>query len=138
MVRSTSVTLLALLSTGCVVYDADRTPGFYNAAPYIEWAEAGCAWDGYYRDTIWYFEAGVSDADGAGDVMEVWADVYDERSGAWIDGFELFPAGGTYWFSDWLQASTWLDCTYPWYVVEFVAYDYHGAEDWLTVVPWTY
>jgi len=126
-----------VLSTGCLVYDSDRIdPGPVNLPPYITWAEAGCYWDGYGGDYVWYFEADVDDPDGPGDVIAVYADVYDDWSGDWIDGFELYWYDGITWFSDWWESSTWLDCSYPYNVVEFSAYDVYEAYDAVDVVPY--
>jgi len=133
-------TLLPVLSMlvlpACVVYDNDAGParGASNAAPYIEWADAVCGWDGGYRDFVWSFEAGVSDWDG--DVVTVVADVYDTWDGRWVDGFELAwdPAVGT-WYSDWIGGLTALDCGYPDYVVDFTAIDSMNAQDVVTVYP---
>ncbi|MBN1336136.1 MAG: hypothetical protein JXB39_09260 [Deltaproteobacteria bacterium] len=129
----------AALFAGCIVYDSDvRDPPPPNQPPYIAWAEAGCYWDGYGGDYVWYFEADVDDPNGAGDVIAVYADVYDDWSGEWIDGFELYWYDGITWFSDWWESSTWLDCYYAYNVVEFTAYDYFEAVDVVDVYPYVY
>jgi len=133
----TFLAALAALSTGCIVVDADRhDPPPANLPPYISWADAGCYWDPYGGDYVWSFEAEVDDPDGALDVSIVYADVYDDWTGEWIDGFELYPVEGITWYSDWWQVSTWLDCSYPYNVVEFVAYDVFDAWDAVDVYPW--
>ncbi|MCK6506409.1 hypothetical protein L6R53_24050 [Myxococcota bacterium] len=133
----TALLSLTALSAGCIVYEdpGPPAPGPGNYAPFVEWADAGCYWDGYYADHIWYFEADVTDPDGALDVVAVYADVYDSR-GEWVDSFELFPTQDpVYWFSDWLGSSTWLDCGYRGYLVDIVAYDSFDAVDVLTITP---
>lgn len=129
-----------LLTSGCIVYeDGGPPPGPGNDAPEVYWADAGCYWDNYYRDDIWYFEAEVDDPDGVYDVVAVYADIYDLRTGRMEDSFELFPTNDPYyWFSDWLGSTTWLDCYYGDYVVDFVAYDSYDAYDVLSVTPFTY
>lgn len=136
-----------LAASGCIVYDTGSGPGSDpdivvvedNYAPDITWGEAGCYWDSYYYDYIWYFEADVDDPNSPYDVVAVFADVYDDRSGAWVDSFELYPTDDPfYWFSDWLGGSTYLDCQYEGYVVDFWAYDSFDAADAMTVVPYTY
>lgn len=126
-----------LASTGCVIYadDVEPPPPPANYAPFVEGAEAGCFYDSYYRDDVWYFEAFTDDPNGVYDVVEVWADVYDEYHGAtYIESFELYPTNDPHvWFSDWLGHSTWLDCHYDGYTVDFVAYDSYGDYDVVTV-----
>ncbi len=110
-----------------------------NSAPYIFSADAGCFWDAAYRDDIWTFEADVDDADSPFDVVAVYADVYDERTGIWVDSLPLYPTDDPYfWVSDWAGHSTYLDCHYGGYVVDFVAYDSLDAIDIISVYPWTY
>lgn len=128
---------LATGATGCIVYETDVND-VSNYSPTITWAEAGCFWDSVYGDYVWYFDTDVDDPNGPGDIKSVYADVYDSWSGEWVDSFELYKYGRYNWYSDWLQASTWLDCTYPDYVVDFVAYDYQGKSDLYSVYPYTY
>ena len=118
---------LVLLTTGCVVYTSDNdTDDVYyeeavNYTPTVLDAEAGCYFDSYYYDDIWYFEADIDDANSPYDVVAVYADVYDSYSGTWVDSFELFPTNDAYyWFSDWLGSSTYLDCMYGGYVVDIL------------------
>jgi hypothetical protein len=99
-----AATLLSL--SACVVYDTDTRPGPVNYAPDIVWAEAGCFWDNYAYDWVWYFDADVADPNGRADVWE------------------------------WLQYQTFLDCGYGGYVVDFVAYDYFDAFDTYAVYPY--
>ncbi|MFT5685356.1 MAG: hypothetical protein ACI8RZ_006307 [Myxococcota bacterium] len=136
--------LAAMTTSGCVVYSDGGGGGGYvepvpNATPYINWANAGCYYDGSFNDDIWYFEADVDDANGVNDVTAVYADVYDVRTGQWVETFELFPTNDPYiWFSDWLGQSTYLDCNYGGYEVEIVAYDIFDAYDVLSLAPATY
>ena len=145
------MTLVAALATatGCIYVDEDdspppqtiivETPAPVNAAPYVLDAFSGCYYDNYNRDDIWYFEGHVDDPDGVYDVVQVWADVWDERSGEMVQSFELYPTDDPYvWFSDWLVSSTWLDCWYPHYTVDIVAYDAFDSFDAVTVWPETY
>ena len=138
-----SIFASALLG-GCVVY-ADNDDDVVvvqqpapNYAPVVTWADGGCYWDSYYRDHIWWFEATIDDGNSPYDVVEAYADVYDSRTGAWVDSFELYPTNDAfYWFSDWLGSSTWLDCAYGGYVVDIVAYDSLEASGVGTFYPAT-
>jgi hypothetical protein len=143
--------VLALFTaTGCIVVDdsGDNRPPppppppvVVNYAPEVGDAEAGVYWDNGYRDDIWYFDAFVQDGDGARDVTEVWADVYDDygRGDGYIESFELFPTNDpNVWFSDWMGSSTYLDPYYAGYSVDIVAYDSYGDTGYVTVMPYTY
>lgn len=144
--RNLVMPALALATTGCIVIEDDRNDGCFdcgggdvvitNYAPEVYDGQAGCYWDGYERDDIWYFEAAVDDADGLGDIESVWADVYDEWDGTLVESFELYPTEtpGVY-FSDWLGSTTWLDCGYPDYTVDLVVYDHFQDSDAMTLVP---
>lgn len=140
------VLAIAAAASGCIVYEDDGPPPYddppppaQNAAPYVLGADAGCFYDGYYADDIWYFEADANDPDGPLDVVAVYADVYDQRTGEWQDSFELYPTDDpVYWFSDWLGSTTWLDCWYGGYVVDIIAYDSFDAYDIVSVRPWTH
>lgn len=127
--------LLLIPLTGCIVIDEENPPR--NQPPSVVGAEAGCYWDDYNGDYIWYFTAEVWDPDGPQDVVQVLAGVYS--AGQWADSFELYVEGGDpeVWFSDWLQYSTYLDCHYGGYTVDFVAYDSVESYDTLSVAPWT-
>ena len=135
---------IATLTTGCIVVESDYDTGYdepvvLNYAPEVLFAEAGCYWDNSYRDDIWYFEAEVTDMDGAYDLTQVWADVYDEWDGTLVESFELYPTEVPgLWFSDWLGSTTWLDCFYQDYTVDFIAYDTFEDVGYSTVVPYTY
>jgi hypothetical protein len=141
MQRTPLLLSAALLASACVVYTDDKDPfpepdpTPANYAPYVLSAEAGCYWDPSYRDYVWTFDADVDDPNGWGDVFEVWADVYDDTTGAWVDSFYLNPVDEFYWSSAWLQASTWLDAAFPYYVIDFVPYDYSGASSVASVLP---
>lgn len=135
-----SLVLLAAALPACVIVDEDPHPTPYvNYAPIVTYAEAGCYWDGYYADYIWYFQAEADDPNGVYDVVSMWADVYDGPTGAWVDSFELYPTNDPYvWFSDWLGSTTYLSCGYPNYEVDIVAYDSYESYDVVTVLPYIY
>ena len=144
----TASALIATLTSGCYVYTSDVDPydsydsGYdtvLNYAPDVLDGEAGCYYDGAYNDDIWYFDAVVDDFDGVSDVMQVWADVYDEYDGQLIESFELYRTdNGMAWFSDWMGSSTYLNCYYSNYTVDIVAYDYWEDMDYITIIPFTY
>jgi len=142
--RNVLMIIAGLGMTSCVVVSdgpssTSSSSSFSNYSPWVEWAEAGCYWDSFYYDDIWYFEADVSDPDGPLDVVAVYADVYDVYYGTFVDSFELFPTSNPYvWQSEWLGHTTYLDCFYSGYEVDIVAYDYYDAYDVLTVWPYTY
>ena len=139
--KSLMFALLAAMPA-CVVYESDAPAPVEpvpNYAPAVTWAEAGCYWDAYSGDYIWYFEAQADDPNGVYDVVDLWADVYDNASGQWIDSFQLYPTNDPYtWFSDWLGSSTYVSCNYYNYVVEFVAYDSYDEYGILDVAPLYY
>lgn len=135
MRRTLALTALFTLPA-CIVVDADSRPGPSNWAPEITWAEAGCFWDDRAYDFVWYFDADVTDPDGQMDVWEVYADVFDDRTGELVDSFLLDDFGGGFWSTEWLQYQTWLDCSYGRYVVDFVAYDTFDAIDTFAVYPY--
>ncbi len=117
------------VASGCFVYTDDLAhddgpPS--QVAPTIDWADASCYRDEVYHDDVWWFEADVLDPNGLDDVLAVYADVYDGYTGEWVDAFELEYDGGNTWFSAWQQRSTWLDCDYYDYIVDFVAEDTLG------------
>jgi hypothetical protein len=139
-------TLFAFLFfTGCVVTvqdDNHHEPAPLppvEEAPFIEWADAGCEWSPYDGDFSWWFEADVFDSNGLDDVASVYADVMDWE-GHWVDSFALAQdlGHGLMWSAEWLERSTWLDCRYSYYTVEFLAYDWLGGIDVLAVIPLTY
>ncbi len=145
MLRNPLAPFLAVALTvlpACVVYDsdpagpvADTYVDAGNYAPFIDWADAACGWDPVYYDFVWTFDADVDDWDGLGDVVAVYADVYDTWTGQWQDGFELAPVDGYTWSSAWVGGSTYLDCGYPDYVVDFTAVDSWEATDLVSVYP---
>lgn len=147
MTRILAVALAIAATTGCIIHDGPDpvivdSPAVIvetNIAPWVDDAAAGCFYDAMSMDDIWYFEALVDDPDGVFDVAQVWADVYDDRSGELVQSFELYPTNDPYlWYSDWLASSTWLNCWYDLYSVDIVAYD--QFDDWsaVTVLPLTY
>lgn len=149
----TASVLIATFSSGCYFYASDTSTrydddyyddtyyddNYYNFSPEVLDAEAGCYYDDYYADDIWYFDALVDDLDGAGDITQVWADVYDEYDGQLVESFELYRSNESMvWFSDWIGSSTYLDCFYSGYSVDIVAYDTFEDMDYITVIPYTY
>lgn len=127
-----AVASFSLLS-GCVIY-ADGGPDG-NGAPSFSYADAGCYWDDYYNDFVWYFDADVQDPDGSGDVDLVYVDVYDGVTGRFVDTFDLAPEAGANWFSAWVASSTYMDPAYGQYYVEFTAVDYKGVVGYADVNP---
>lgn len=138
----TRLMTLALFSSGltaCVVYADDgsyTTPGgtvvVTNAPPYVIDSAAWVYYDPYYADDIWALEAWVDDPNGIGDVLGVWADVYDGP--VLVETFELYPTDDpSYWYSDWLGSTSYLDPFYPNYQVDFVVYDVYEDFGYQTV-----
>lgn len=138
MLARASLLPLALLPLAACVIDEGPPAPQPNYPPTVVAAEAGCYYDDYNRDFIWYFTAEVQDPNGPYDVIAVYADVYDAYDN-WVDTFELYVEGGApdVWFSDWLQYSTYLDCYYGGYLVDIVAYDTHEAWHLVSVYPYT-
>lgn len=140
------LSLLVASATGCVVVaDNDPPPPpppppvVVNHVPVVLDATAYVYWDNYNYDDIWYFESAVDDGDGVFDVSQVWADVYDERSGVLVESFELYATQDPYtWWSDWLGSSTYLDPFYGGYTVDFTVYDAFGDYSVTTVWADTY
>jgi len=113
-------------------YEEEEEVVVYNEAPYVIDAYGGVYWDGY--DDIWAFEAEVDDPDGVYDIVEVWADVYDEYNGDYVESFELFSDSAPYfWASEWEGSSTSLDPFYDQYTVDLVVYDALGDYGYETV-----
>jgi hypothetical protein len=130
-----SLALLGLAAQSCMVYTNDTHPGPVNYAPVVVSGEAGCYWNDSAIDYDWYFDADLDDANGPDDITEVWADIYDDMTGEWVDSFELYWVDGYYWSSDWYQSVTWLDCSYPYYSVDLVPYDFGGLFTATTFYP---
>lgn len=146
MNRIFTVAAALAMIQGCVIYadgdgpaDDDIIIIDDNFAPDIIDAQAGCFYDNYLAMDIWYFDASVDDPDGPFDTYEVFADVYDDLTGELIESFELFGTEDPYlWTSEWDAATTYIDCWYPWYTVEVVAYDFDSAWDQVSIIPETY
>lgn len=120
-------------------YTPPPPPAPVNYAPTVYSADAGVYWDDYNRDDVWYFDASVDDLDGVYDVTSVYADIYDDWNGQFIDTFELYPTSDPYqWTSEWLGSSTYLDPWYGGYSVDFVAYDSYGDSGVTTVSAYSY
>jgi hypothetical protein len=135
MTRSLLVAGVLALTSACVIEVDDDGPR-PNLPPTVVAPLAQCWWagaDGY----VWAFDAFAQDPDGAWDVTEVWADVYDVRNGdRYIDSYPLQrTAEADRWYSDWYGWSMPLDCRYDGYVVDVVAYDSTGSFDLFTVIP---
>ena len=142
--RLATLALSALLLPACIVYveedgsaEFEVDPPAENVAPTIEDAAAGCYWSPAYKDYIWWFEATIWDANGLRDVEVVYADVYEYGTGEWVDTFELYDETDDpmIWFSDWLEYSTWLDCSYGDYFVDITVFDSEDAYDFTQVLP---
>ncbi|MCB9681600.1 MAG: hypothetical protein H6733_09035 [Alphaproteobacteria bacterium] len=148
MTRLAILTAALAVGTGCIFVDADgphhHTPGPVvvvpvNEAPIVLDGFASCYYDDYNRDDVVWFEADVDDPNGALDVVQAWADVYDGATGELVETFELYPTDDPYvWFSDWLVSTTYFDCWYPYYEVDLQIYDASGASDILTILPDSY
>lgn len=144
MTRLLVIPALLTATMGCIIIDADDDQvvvdqPVYNTPPAVYDGEAGCYYDRNNRDDIVWFEAWVDDADGWRDVMSVWADVYDDSTGQLVQTFELYPTDDpNLWFSDWLVSTTWIDCWYPWYSVDLIAYDSFDEAGGLLIYPATY
>ncbi len=142
--RLATAALAVFLLPACVVYIEDdndspsplETPT-ENVAPEIEEAAAGCYWSPAYKDYIWWFEAVIWDPNGHRDVDVVYADVYEFDSGEWVDSFELYDETNDpmVWFSDWLEDSTWLDCSRGDYFVDITVFDGDDLYDFTQVLP---
>jgi hypothetical protein len=133
--RALPMAAAALALPACYYVHDDGPPAPVDTAPYITYADAGCYWDDYYRDYVWYFDVDVEDVEGAKDVVAVYADVYDEWDGSWVDGFDLYYEGGVTWYSAWVGHTTYLDCGYPDYVVDITAVDSWNDADVVSVYP---
>ena len=150
MVRVAIVSALLMAATGCIIYDdgpdtvviqdtGSPPVVVRNAWPTVYDGYSGCYFDRYNADDIWFFDAWVDDPDGVYDVVQVWADVYDDWSGQIVQSFELYPTDNpAEWYSDWLVGSTYLDCWYGGYSIDIVAYDASDAWGSATIYPSTY
>ena len=115
--------LVLLAATGCVI---NANP---NDPPSILWAEVTCSYDEPLDDWIWTFDAEVFDRDGADDVRQVEAQVFDDRTGRWVDAFALErTADPEWWGVSWVEADTALFCGDR-YAIDFIATDWDGATD---------
>lgn len=140
MTRITGLAVLLALGTGCIIVRHDHVGPDYdppvvdvNDPPYVLDAYGGCGFDAELGTDVITFDASVTDPDGDLDVMQVWADVYDDASGELIESFPLYAEGGERWWSDWLADSSYVDCWYPGYSVDVVAYDSFDAYDAVTI-----
>lgn len=140
------------ISTGCILVDPDLDDGrvvvdpgpgpvvVVNSPPLVLDAVGACAYERRSATDIVYFDAVVDDPDGALDVVSVFADVYDDVTGELVQTFTLYPAvdDPLYWTGDAVAASTWIDCWYPYYSVDIVAYDAYDDVDVVTIPLQTY
>lgn len=130
--------------SGCVVHssDVDRAPVAVvvdNFVPEILEADVGVFYDAREFDDVWYFDATVDDYDGALDVTQVWADVYDDVTGINVASYELYPTDDVnFWTLEIFGSTSGLDPFYPYYSVDIVAYDTFSDYDIYTVLPATY
>lgn len=145
MTRIIALTLGIAALTGCVFVDPsppvhhDPVVVVTNSPPVVFDGWSACSFDAGYNDDIWSFEADVDDADGVLDVVQVWADVYDDNTGELVRSFELYPgADPAVWYADFLASTTYLDCWYGGYSVDLVAYDSLDDYGVLTIYPDTY
>lgn len=129
MTRLIPLAAALALSGGCVFVQKESRNGSGgssggNVPPEVYDGYAGCAYDRSLQADILLLEAWVFDANGPRDVTQVWADIYDERSGERVESLELFPTQDPeLWFSDWLAGTSNINCWYPNYSVDLVAYD---------------
>ncbi len=136
LLAAIGVLLLATVSS-CYFSTDDGWYWWWTDDPELVDADAGC-----FRDlgtTYWYFEADVYDYDGPRDIVDVEADVYDTWRGVWVDSFALEPTGDAWWwYVEWPEQATNLDCYRRSYEVDFVVTDTWGGWDTLTIVPDTW
>jgi len=100
-------------------------------------AQAACYWNESYGDYVWYFDAWVDNTQGFQATAQVWADIYFNNR--LIDSHQLFhdrTIGHEYhWFVDKiesLETDLWCGDRYE---VDFIAFDWNGGYDVLTVFP---
>lgn len=144
--RLSAASLILPLLPGCVVHDHDVvTTGpvvVTNAPPEVWDAAAYVSWDPAAFDDLVSFEATVTDGNGPGDVVAVWADVYDDwAGGVYVASVELQPTRDPeLWVAD--VYNTWdglyLDPYWGGYSVDFWVYDVYEDAGGRTVPLWTY
>lgn len=125
---------------GCeVTVDGTWPDWTWNWDPVVYDGDAGCEWDPAREQYVWYFEAEVDDWDGLDDIVYVDANVYDDWRGGYLaDSFALRPTSDPgVWYGEWPERVTSLDCTYPGYSVDLVAWDGFDGSGALTIIPWT-
>jgi len=133
----TGMTAILLASTGCIIVDngGGGGGGYYNEAPYITDAYVECFWDPGYADYGWDFVSVVDDLDGAGDVRDVWVEVWD--SSGYLEQWDLVYDGYEQWSNTIYEYySAYLNCDYyPYYQFDFFAIDSYGDQDSVTFIP---
>lgn len=148
----------SFLFQGCVVYSRDvevqeptttttstvvvvePPPVVVNYAPYLQDGDAFVWFDPAYHDDVVSFTAVVDDPDGIGDVLGVWADIYDDWAGGQlVASVELVPTTDPYvWIADVSAADLWVDPYWGGYSVDLVVYDWYEDFGWITVPLETY
>lgn len=150
MPRFAAAALIPLFAVGCVVHDRDvrvveTRPGpvvVTNAPPFVWDSAAYVSWDPRAGDDLVSFEATVDDPNGLGDVVGVWADVYDDWSGGiYVGSVELWPTTDpAFWVADVYNVldGLYLDPFWGGYSVDFVVYDLYEDAGVMTVPLWSY
>lgn len=128
--------LIAVSAAGCIVYDDGG--GYRGNAPPVlvdVYASVDLA-PNPYNDTL-SLQATVADADGLGDVQYVIAEVYDDYTGQYVDGFELAPTSDpSFYTASWFIYDTYLiPDFYADYSIDFIVEDWPGDIDVVTVLP---
>ncbi len=134
---------LGALATGCVVYEDDvhvvPAPVVVPAdgPPWVDGADAFVWYDAYTGDFPWTFEAWVGDPMGPYDVVDVWADVWDEWAGGiYVGSYQLLPTSDPAYYAV-SVGYTGLDPYWGGYTVDVAAYDAQGSYTWITIIPAT-
>lgn len=104
-----------------------------NRPPVLRFAEARCSWDAPRQGWFWRLSADATDPNGLGDLVEVWADIYDISSWTWVESFLLDWHDGYLWRSSFFQQDSEYICGDPDYTVRFVVYDVERASSALDV-----
>jgi len=134
------ITLLLTL-TGCEIFvEWPSSPHskdvivHQDSRPFINDARASCHWDNFHQDYIWEFDAWIDHSYGPREIAEVYVEVFDVWHGnAFMGSFPLFHDVNGHWDSywyEWSETNLWCGDQYEF---EFVAYDWHGHQDYLIV-----
>jgi hypothetical protein len=130
-----AVAALFFVMNACYVHYRDVS-GHHGQSIVFD-AQAACYWNESYGDYVWYFDAWVDNPLGIHNTAQVWADVYfDNRL---VDSHQLVhdrAIGHEYhWFIhkiERLETNLWCGSRYE---VDFIAFDWDGGYDVLTVFP---